>query len=73
MRQIYILYKTTNNFVTISCDNDELATMLYSDIYNAKLTKKDILLIQGSHGYSRFIDPSEILDCYITKNEDINV
>jgi hypothetical protein len=73
MRHIYILYKTTNNFVTISCDNDILATQLFTDIYNAKLTKKDILLIQGSNGYSRFIDPTEILDCYITKNEEINV
>jgi len=73
MRQIYILYKTTNNFVTVSCDNDILATQLYSDIYNAKLSKKDILLIQGSNGYSRFIDPCEILDCYITKNEENNV
>jgi len=73
MRQICILYKTTNNFVTIQCDNDKLATQLYSDIYNAKISKKDILLINGSNGYSRFIDPSEILDCYITTDEEHNV
>jgi hypothetical protein len=73
MRQICILYKTTNNFVTLSCDNDKMASQIYSQIYNAKLTKKDILLINGSDGYSRFIDPSEILDCYITKTEERNV
>ena len=73
MRTISILYKNTNNYVGISCDNDELATKLYTDIYNAKIAKKDILLINGSGGYSRFIDPSEIADCYITKSEEHNV
>lgn len=73
MRTIAILYKNTNNFVHISCDNDELANKLYTDLYNAKLTKKDIFLINGSGGYSRFIDPSEIADCYITKREERNV
>ena len=62
MREIYILYETTTNFVSISCDIDKLASVLYSDIYIAKLTNKDILLIHGSNGYSRFITPSKILD-----------
>lgn len=70
MRQICILYKTQNNYITIDCENSTLANQLYSDIYNAKITKKDILLIQGVNGYSRFIDPSEIQDCYITQNEE---
>lgn len=70
MRTIQILYKHTTTYLGIQCDNDELADKLYSEIYNAKLNKKDILLINGSKGFSRFIDPSEIADCYITSKED---
>jgi len=70
MRTIQILYKGTSEYVGITCDNDELADKLYSEIYNAKVNGKDILLINGAKGFSRFIDPTQIADCYITSKKD---
>lgn len=63
MKSITIKYKQCNQ-VTELFGDDNMMNELYSNICNARSKKIDILRIETA-SESRFIDPTEIMDCHL--------
>ena len=64
MKTLRILYKGITDEQLIVVHDDAMADKLFNDIFNARVQKKDVLLIQGIDS-RRFISPQEIADCII--------
>lgn len=58
------MYKGITAEQLIVVDDDIMADTLFNDIFNARIKKKDVILIQGVKS-RRFISPQEIADCTI--------
>jgi len=63
MKTLTVLYRHSNTPIEVLLD-DDVADQLYSDIYNARINGDTTLRINGA-SVSRFIDPSEIIDCMV--------
>lgn len=68
MSQICILFRGSSNYIKLDFEHSEMGNQVFADLHNAKLNKKSILLLTGANGYSRFIEPRAIIDCYINHN-----
>ena len=69
MKMIRILYKGIYKEQIIAIDDNDMADKLFSDIFNARVKKRDVLLIEGVRS-KRFISPKEIADCSLEISGD---
>ena len=69
MKMIRILYKGIYKEQIIAIDDNDMADKLFSDIFNARVKKRDVLLIEGVRS-KRFISPQEIADCSLEISGD---
>jgi hypothetical protein len=65
MKILTILYRCSNTPIEITLE-DTIADALYNDIYNARIAGETTLRINGDN-VSRFINPTEIIDCMLLR------